>query len=88
MTTGSIEGTFVCFLPLIVGKPFIELSLDYTDKTLIHEMVHYFLYLQYLPHFLASPQKQGDANKFRKRFQHTREFWAVLREKMTTYEKG
>lgn len=76
----NYNGTFVSFLPPADGKPYIILYKDVSDEVLLHEMVHYLLYISYMPAFKLSGQTIADAKRFTKKYQHTKEFWGILRE--------
>lgn len=72
------DGYFLSFFP--DTKPQIVLYKNVDDKILLHEMVHYYLYTLYLPVFKLSGQTPADSKKFMRKYQHTKEFWDVLRE--------
>ena len=83
--SNKFDGTFVSFLPPADAKPYIILYKDINDEILLHEMVHYLLYTSYLPAFQLSGQTMADAKKFTRKYQHTKEFWSVLRDIKTNY---
>lgn len=77
------DATFACVVPNYGRtKPYITFYGNVTDETLIHEMVHYYLYLKYLPEYLASKQRLTEDRIFIRRFGHTKEFWKIFNEKM------
>lgn len=75
----KIDGTFVSFIPPAGSKPHIILYAEVSDEVLLHEMVHYYLYLQYLPAFKLSGQTPKNGRIFVRRYSHTKEFWKILR---------
>lgn len=76
----DFDGTFISFNPPNDGKPYIILYKDISDQILLHEMVHYYLYIVYKPIFMLSGRTITDAKRFMSKYQHTKEFWRVQRE--------
>jgi len=78
--SSKYDGTFVSFNPPETGKPYIILYKNIDDEILLHEMIHYLLYIGYLDEFFLSGQNLSSALRFRRKYGHTKEFWRIHQE--------
>ena len=93
-TSKDLEASFI-YTAYSTRDTYIVVYGPADDKIMIHEMVHYYLYMKYIYKRVKNrPRKEKEFYEFLKKINkikgkvfHTKEFWKIYSQKVKRYEK-